>query len=541
MDNQENKKDTIQSSNSKGRLLEIISVFKKHNILGGINPVKFREILEDLGPSFVKVGQILSNRPDLVPKNYVDELSKLRNEVKPMEYQEILEILREELDRKEYPIFISIDKEPLGSASIAQVHKAKLKDGTDVVIKVQRRNIVDIMVTDINLMKKACKTLHIDNLFNNVFTFEEILDEIMATTLEEMNFLTEADHISEFYEANKQYSFIKIPRIIRDLTTEKVLVMEYIGGCNIFQRDEIIKQGLDMNKIGRKLAEHFIYQALDVGYFHADPHPNNLLISDGKIGYIDFGMMGRLSRKNKELLRNAMVAITNNNIKEVERIAVQLCEVPEDLDHERLYKELESLISRNVSTGICDINVTMFVTEFLDILMSNKLRVPKDITMLARGSIVLEGTLSVVSPTINLMEVFQNRVKEIYVKEYFTKDNLVKEAGFLVGSLDSLKRIPSDLHTFFDDVAKGNTRFKFELTESNKFLDRFEKMVHRVVVCVLDVAFIVSTALMASNDLKTEKQEQLLYLFVGVSAFLTIWLFWKMYMDKLNRKKNDKK
>lgn len=534
----EEKNELIQPSNKKGRLWEIIGVFKNHNVFKDFTPVKFRLILEDLGPTFVKFGQILSNRPDMIPQEYIAELSKLRNDVKPMEYEEVLDILREELNRKEYPIFLSIDREPLGSASIAQAHKAVLKDGTEVVVKVQRRNIVDQMMTDIELMKKACRIIHMDNIFKNVFAFEEVLDEIKNTTIEEMNFLMEADHISEFYETNKQFDFIRIPRIIRDLTTEKVLVMEYLDGCNIFERDTITAQNLDMDKIGRKLAEHFIYQALDVGYFHADPHPNNLLITDGKIGYIDFGMMGRLSNKNKDLLKNAMIAITNNDIREVVRVATTLCGTPDDIDCEKLGKELDSLISGSVSSGICDINVTEFVTEFLRILVSNRLRVPKDITMLARGSIVLEGTLSIVSPTINLMEVFQNRVKDIYIKDYLTPDNLKKEAGFVIGTLENLKKIPNDLHSFFDDIGRGNTKFKFELTESNKFLDRFEKMVHRVVVCILDVAFIVSTALMASNELKTPEQEKLLYVFVGVSTFLTLWLFLKMYLDKLNRKKN---
>ena len=538
MNNTDEKQELLEVPSSKGRLWEIISVFRKHGIFGGLNPVMLREILEDLGPSFVKVGQILSNRPDMVPREYIDELSKLRNEVKPIEYQEVLEILREELDKKTYPIFLSIDPEPLGSASIAQVHKAVLKDGTDVVIKVQRRNIMDIMVNDINLMKKACKMIHIDNLFNNIISFNDVLDEILNTTLEEMDFLIEASHISEFYETNKDFDYIRIPRIIKELTTKKVLVLEYIDGPNIFEREKIEAMGLDVDKIGRKLAENFVYQALDVGYFHADPHPNNLLISDGKIGYIDFGMMGRLSKKNKDILKRAMIAITNNNIREVERCAIARCDSPDNIDHEKLTGDLGALISKNVSAGICDINVTEFVTEFLDILVSNRLRVPKDITMLARGSIVLEGTLSVVSPTINLMEVFQNRVKDSYVKDFFKKENLVVEASQLINSFDNLKRIPSDMHSFFENVSSGNTKVKFELTDNKKYLDRFEKMVHRIVVCILDVAFIVSTALMASNEVKTKQQENLLFLFIVVSTLLTVWLFFKMYQDKINRKKD---
>lgn len=308
---------TRKNLSGKERLFEILEVLKKHNVIKGVDPVKLRKILEDLGPTFIKVGQILSNRPDMLPQEYIIELSKLRSNVNPMGYQEILNILTEEYDKKLFQLFLSIDRNPLGSASIAQVHKAVLKDGKDVVIKVQRKNIKEIMIADIRVLKKALGMLHVQSLFKNIVSFDDVLDELLTTTLEEMNFLIEAEHIEEFYQENKDIKYIKVPKVIKNLTTEKVIVMEYIDGLSISQTDELINSGYDLDEIGSKLADNYIYQAIDVGYFHADPHPNNIIITDGKIGYIDFGMMGRLNSRNKDLLKKCIVAIFNNDIREV--------------------------------------------------------------------------------------------------------------------------------------------------------------------------------------------------------------------------------
>lgn len=533
MDNNEE----LKSINEKERFFEIVSVFKSHNFLNGITPVKLRETFEDLGPTFIKIGQILSNRPDMLPDDYINELSKLRNDVKPMEYEEIIKIISEELDKSKFPIFKSIDKVPLGSASIAQVHKAILQDGREVVIKVQRQNIHDIMVTDINLLRKVFKLFHIEKIFHNIFSADDILDEILATTLEEMNFLIEAKHIDEFHDINAEIDYIKVPKVIKEYNTEKVLVMEYIPGFNIFDKENLVRNGYNMDKIGHKLCEHFIFQALDTGYFHADPHPNNLIISNGKIGYIDFGMMGRISHRNKELLKDVMFAIFNNQINEVVRLTMILCEVKGEIDQEKLIEEMTILVNENVNVGIDDINVTRFCTKILKICVTNGFKMPKDVTMLIRGSVVLEGTLALISPKINLMSVFQSRIEEIQMKKMFNKEHIMKESAQALTSLSQLNKIPYDLHTFFDATNRGNTKLNFNLVDSNKYIDKFEVMIHRIIVCALDVAFIVATALMGSNELISYEQKMLFYIFAGCAIFTTLWLILKLFIDRITKRK----
>ena len=194
------------------------------------------------------------------------------------------------------------------------------------------------------------------------------------------------------------------------------------------------------------------------------------------------------------------------------------------------------ILDKNKSVGISDINITKFVNELIDVVGKNGIKVPKDITMLVRGIVVLEGTLEIVCPDISLMEVFENKIKQNSLGNYFNKDNLIREVGYLFSSISSLNRIPYDLHKFFNSINRGDTKINIELSDSNKYLNRFEKMIHRIVVCILDVAFIIGASLLVANGIETNEQKFLFYLFFVVGLFLTIWLFIKMYIDKLNRK-----
>lgn len=534
---QMNKEQELNNISGKERLLNIIEIIKKHDILSGITPEKLRVLFSDLGPTYIKIGQILSNRPDLLPKEYIEELSKLRSDVLPMPYQEILDILREEYDKKIFQIFLSIERNPIGSASIAQVHKATLKNGKKVVIKVQRRNIKETMIADIKVLKKAIQMLRIEKILKNTIPLNDILDELLITSLEEMNFITESEHINEFYKINKELKYIKIPKVYKSLTTEKVLVMEYVEGDKISNHESLIDKGYDLNEIGEKLADNYIYQAVDVGYFHADPHPDNIIIHEGKITYVDFGMMGHLNSRNKELLKRCIIAILNDDIKEVERTLLIICETKGNINHSRLCNELQSILDKYKTTEIKDINIAKFTEELMTMLTTNNITIPKDITMLVRGIVVLEGTLEVVSPDINLMQVFKNHLKHYNIKSLISKENITKEAGHFLTSLGSLSRIPSDIHSLFKELSRGETKINIEISDGKTYLDRLEKMIHRIVVCFLDVAFILGAALMVSNGIHTSDQRFLFYLYVTVGFIFTIWIFIKMYLDKLNRKK----
>ena len=264
-----------------GRLKEITAVLHKHGITRGVTPEKLRLILEDLGPTFIKIGQIMSMHSDILPKRYCDELMRLRSEVTPMPFEEVAEVLESSYGCMWQEIFESIEPVPLGAASIAQVHKAVLKDGDPVVIKVQRKGIYETMARDIALLHKAVKLLPPVSL-KGIVDLDMVLDELWNVAREEMNFITEAGNMEEFAKRNQLVAFVSVPKLYQEYSTIHVLVMEYVGGFCIDDKEALLENGYDLKEVGSKLVDNYIKQVMDDGFFHADPHPGNVKVGMAK-------------------------------------------------------------------------------------------------------------------------------------------------------------------------------------------------------------------------------------------------------------------
>ncbi len=266
-----------EKGTNNSRFREIISVLRKHNITRGLSPKKLRLIMEDLGPTFVKIGQIMALHSDILPKAYCDELMELCTDARPMPFEEAVSVIDESYGRSWKKVFSSIEETPIGSASIAQVHRAVLKSGEEVVVKIQRKGIYEMMARDIEFIRKAIKLMPPISL-KGMADFDLVLDELWSVTRDEMNFLTEASNIEEFARRNKDVNFVQTPVLYQQYTTVHVLVMEYIDGCGIDEKDKLLEDGYDLKEIGSKLVDNYIKQVMDDGFFHADPHSGNVKI-----------------------------------------------------------------------------------------------------------------------------------------------------------------------------------------------------------------------------------------------------------------------
>ena len=252
-----------QSSEKYGkRLKEITSVLHKHEISRGVTPEKLRLILEELGPTYIKLGQIASMHSDILPKKYCDELMRLRSEVAPMPFEKVQEVLEEAYGCPYTEVFEQIGPIPQGSASIAQVHRAVLKTGEKVVVKVQRKGIYDIMSRDIGLLHKAVRLLPPISM-KGLVDLDMVLDELWTVTQEEMNFLIEAANMEEFSRKNEDIAFVGTPALFKEYTTTHVLVMEYIDGFGIHEKERLLEEGYDLKEIGTKLVDNYIKQVMD--------------------------------------------------------------------------------------------------------------------------------------------------------------------------------------------------------------------------------------------------------------------------------------
>ena len=345
-----------ESKEYRTRLKEITSVLHKYGITRGITPQKLRMILEDLGPTYIKIGQIMSLHSDILPKRYCDELMCLRSEVTPMEFPEVKEVIEQAYGCPWNEIFAFISDTPLGSASIAQVHRAELLSGEQVVIKVQRTGIYEIMARDIGLIRKAVKLMPPISL-KGMADFDQVLDELWNVTREEMNFLTEASNMEEFARRNADVVYVRTPKLYQEYTTMHVLVMEYIEGPAIDDKEKLLAGGYDLEEIGIKLIDNYIKQVMEDGFFHADPHPGNVKIQDGKIVWIDMGMMGRLTERDKELIGKAIRGIAENDIGMIQEAVMALGEFKEKPDQSVLYEDISELMSKYGSLDMGEIDV----------------------------------------------------------------------------------------------------------------------------------------------------------------------------------------
>lgn len=508
------------------RLQEIIAVIKEYKLLHQVTPENLRKAIEALGPTFVKMGQIMSSRDDLLPKEYCLELQKLKSEAKPMEYSLVTHILSQEYHGKEYDIFDYIEEKPIGSASIAQVHKARLKNKEEVVVKVERENIASQMEMDVKLLKKASSILHVEKLLHNILDIEEALNEMYETALVEMDFQEEIRHMEDFAFYNQEIAYVKVPKVYKEWSTKRVLVLEDIDGYHIDQIDRLKELGYDMEEISMKLADNYIKQVMEDGFFHADPHADNIKIQDGKIVYLDFGMMGHVSKRDREVLKNCVKGILKGDCTEVEHALLMLGRASGSVDHMQLRNDIRRILEKNQSEEIANIDIRNFSSEIFEMLASNHITLSKDIIMLFRGLMVLESLLETIAPAISLMQVLQNHYGIDLENHYQELRGTVKQS--LLHSTDIFS-IPSESLHLLKGINSGEIRFNIEMSDSKNQMHKLNKMLHKIIVAILDVAFIIGTSLVVMNH---EKLPFIFYVYAIGSCICTIWIFYQLIKDR---------
>lgn len=490
-----------ESQEYKTRLREITDVLRKHNITRGLTPEKFRLILEDLGPTFIKLGQIMSMHSDILPKRYCDELMRLRSEVSPMPFAEVTAVLEEAYGCSWNRIFQEIDKTPLGSASIAQVHRAVLKDGSHVVVKVQRQGIYNTMARDIKLLHRAVKLLPPVSL-KELVDLDLVLDEFWNVAVEEMNFLTEAANLEEFARRNKEIVYVEVPKLYHEYTNHFVLVMEHIDGFSIDDRTSLLNNGYDLEEIGMKLIDHYIKQVMDDGFFHADPHPGNVKIRDGKIVWIDMGMMGRLTERDRELIGKAVQGIAVNDVGMIQDAVLALGEFKEAPDQSSLYEGINTLLAKYGRTDIGQIDIAEVTMSLMEVMKENKITMPHGLTMLARGLTHMEGVLADIAPELNMVEIASRHMAEKLLKDRNWKQELRNGGKTLYKSLYKAVNIPSLVSDILQGYLKGQTKINLDLHASMELERLLRRLVRNVVMGLWVMALLISSSIICTTDMQ---------------------------------------
>ena len=515
------------------RLKEMTAVLKKYKLTHGLTPEKFRLILQELGPTYIKLGQIMSLHSDILPKEYCEELMKLCSDVEPMPFEQVEAVIDASFGYSWKDVFASIDKKPLGAASIAQVHRATLKTGEQVVVKVQRKGIHEVMSKDMALLHKAVKLVPPISI-KGIVDFDMVLDEMWAVAQEEMNFLLEASNIEEFASNNRDVAFVATPKLYRKYTTSHVLVMEYIKGFNIDDKEGLLKDGYDLEEIGSKLIDNYIRQVIEDGFFHADPHPGNVRIRDGKIVWIDMGMMGRLSDRDRELISDAIQGIAINDIGMIQDAVLALGEFRGKPDQSKLYEDISSLMIKYGKLDMGNIDVAEAMQDLMEVMKTNRISMPHGLTMLARGLTQMEGVLAEICPQINMVEIASARIKGDFLRNFNWKKELKSGGKNLYRAIHKTIEIPSLAADALQGYMKGQTRVNLDLHVSKDLAELLRRLVRNIVMGLWVMALLISSSIICTTDMTPK--------IMGIPAFgvlgyfgalvILMYLFIKHFMKK---------
>jgi ubiquinone biosynthesis protein len=463
---------------------------------------RVRMAIEELGPTFIKIAQILSNRPDLIPNDLILEFEKLQNEVAPTPFPILKARVEKEMGKPLEEMFASFDEKPIGSASIGVVHRATLLTGEDVVVKVRRPNVARIMHEDLQILKyvvsKADKYLEeqgMPNASDAVSAFE-------SSMLKELDYKNEGKNIENFRNFYKDYKNFYVPKAYRKISTEKVLVIEFVSGCKITDIKQIRKWGLSPEKIAELGMDVYLMQIFEFGYFHSDPHPGNILVTpEGTLILIDFGMLGKLMKQDKFAFANVMIAMGREDAQSMARNLKKLS-IEDDIDDMKLLEnDLNEIIDEYANVSVEDSSIEDMINDLQGVMYKYKMRVPGGVFLIFRALAVLEGIGKIMHPQFNISQ-FVKPYGVKMIKEQYAPKELLETAWYKSSEIFSLlNSIPSEFSTILKKTRKGDIKLKIDHGGYEPLMNKLDRVVNRFILTFIIFTLTISSSILTLADI----------------------------------------
>ncbi len=494
-------------ANSKIRKIIPKSYLKKHSdtekILSFSKFERIRMVLEELGPTYVKLGQIFSNREDMLPPKLIKQLEKLQDHVPTLENFNVEKTIEEELKINLSDYFQNVDIEPTAAASLAQVHKAHLLNGDAVALKIQRPDIEQIIDADIAVMYQIAKSLDIHSKQVKAFQPLRIVEIFEKSIKEELLFSREIDNVEHFAKNFEGTEAIYVPKVYRELSNNHIICMEFIDGIKVSEIETLKAKNIDPKKIAQIGVDLYLKQILEYGFFHADPHPGNIFVipESGQICFIDFGMMGSIMPNDKELLEDLLLYFMRKDVKKIipilEKIAVKTA-IP---DYKKLEYDLYELIEDISNTSIQGIKMDAVIGQFKNVLYENKVTIPYYLYMLMRALVIIEGVGVKLDPKFKITTNLQPFMTNISRKRFSVK-RLFKKNWTRAQDISTLiDKLPEDINAILDKIKEGKLVVIHEVKGLEGLQNSLDKASNRLVFAIIIAALSIGSALLVIADM----------------------------------------
>ncbi len=455
-----------------------------------------RMAAEELGATFIKLAQILANRPDLVPEELLIEFEKLQSDVPPFAIETVREIIESETKQKIEDLFDVFEEKPLGAASIGQVHKARLKDGTDVVVKVRRPQVKERVETDLIILKEIVRRGESFFQSQGLYNVMDIVKAFEKSILKELDYNTEARYITQFRNYYKDYTNFYVPKAFREYSTDKILFLELIKGCKITDVETLKRWGLEPTEIAEKGMDIYMVQIFEHGYFHADPHPGNILIRpDGVLCLIDFGMIGKLSQADKFSFAGILIGMAQKDAKKMARNFRRIAMDADIPDMRSFENDLQDIIDDFASLNVDEMSMADLAASLQDVIRDYRLEVPGGVFIILRALTILEGIGKTIHPTFDTYSFFRPYAIRLFKAKYSPKnitEELMDSGGAFLAFINSF---PVEVNGILRKIRKGKLHIEVEHSGYESGVEKLNRAINRLTISFIIVGLLVASGL----------------------------------------------
>ncbi|MES2793410.1 MAG: AarF/UbiB family protein [Planctomycetota bacterium] len=494
-------------------------------------PQRIRMALEELGATFIKFGQVISTRPDLVPADVIAELSKLQEGVPPFSSETALEILEAELGGPVKTLYAEFDPQPLAAGSLGQVHRARHFDGSQLAVKIRRPHVVRDVERDLELMLELASMVERHLPEAEIFDPVGLVTQFSRSIRREMNFFREARTVEEFARLFSHDATLTVPKIYWDLTSDAVITMDFIDGLRVTDHEGLAKAGLSSQALAANGARIFFKQAFELGLFHGDPHPGNIrIMRNGTLGLLDYGMVGRLEEDRREQLVDLFLCISQRNVKGTVDLVLVVGKPSQEVDRGLLLSDVRDFIESYYGIDLERIRMGKLLSDFVAILSNHGIRYPADLMLLIRATITLEGVGRELDPEFNLAQHLAPFIKHV-VRERYNPRRMAQrwkyETERLLGALHD---VPLHIERTLGKLSRDELKIQLEHRNLDYLVTELDRSGNRIVVGVVMSALIVASALIVrSGTISGINSAWITVPIFALSSLLGVWLVYGIF------------